>query len=381
MTILKPTVRIITRWYEFEQLERSWDQLLTQSDADTLFLTWNWVNCWRKTAKSKVQPYIILLEQTGSIIGIAPFYVQAYKLINCISYNALKCVADQGIGSEYANFIVSSSNSSSIKKALWDALIEPSVAKNWDFIWLTNIAGWTPGGKSLLTALEQQPLLHYNKRTVEFAATPLAQFDKTPLTPFSKEVIPSLSKSLRTNIKQTRKQLEKRGNVNIQLTQQPAELPQHLDTLFTLHNKRWESAGLTGSFARRPELGKFYQAFTPQALRHNQLRLLRLEVNGEIQAMQIGYVYNKTFLAIQEGFNPDFVAGAGQVLRHASFQHCHNEGLEIYDFLGGYTNHKRRWLAHKNIGCHLFIWQHKYKNLPFKYRDIWPTGRYLNQTK
>lgn len=375
MTILNPTIRIITCWHEFEQLEESWDQLLSQSDADTLFLTWNWINCWRKTAKSEVQPYIILLEQAGNIIGIAPFYLQAYKLLNCISYNALKCVADQGIGSEYANFIATNSNSNinstEIKKVLWDTLIEPTSAKAWDFIWLTNIAAWTPGGKSLLTALEQQPLLHYNKRTIEFAATPLAHF--------SKEILPSLSKSLRTNIKQTRKQLEKRGDVNIQLTQQPAELPQHLDTLFALHNKRWQSAGLTGSFARRPEMGKFYQAFTPQALRRNQLRLLRLEVNGAIQAMQIGYVYNKTFLAIQEGFNPDFVAGAGQVLRHASFQLCLNEELELYDFLGIYTNHKRRWLAHKHLGCHLFIWQDKYKNLPFKYRDIWPTGRYLNE--
>lgn len=93
--------------------------------------------------------------------------------------------------------------------------------------------------------------------------------------------------------------------------------------------------------------------------------------------MQLGYVYNNQFLAIQEGYNPDFLAGVGHLLRYFSLQNCQREALKGYDFLGIYTDHKRRWLAEKKLGADLFIWQNKIKNIPFAVTEIWPTGRYL----
>jgi len=375
MTTQVLTTRIIKHWADFIALENSWDKLLAQSDANTIFLTWDWINSWYNTSTSIIRPYIIVIESADQIVAIAPFYIQDYKLAKCIPYKALKCLADQAIGSEYGNFIVSENlgNYSAIKlkTMLWHELRSPKCSKHWDFIWLSNIAAWTSGGQSLLAALAQQPDLRYNQREIEFAAT--------ELQPLNNDILPQLSKSLRTNIKQTTKQLVKKGCVNIQLTQTIDELPQHLDTLFHLHNQRWQHTGNSGSFARRPALMAFYKTFTPLALNNQQLRLLRLEVDGEIQAMQLGYVYAGKFLALQEGFNPDFVAGTGQVLRHAAFKSCMDERLTEYDFLAIYTDHKRRWLAQKNIGCQLFIWQSKLNTLPFSYQPIWPTGRYLSE--
>jgi len=374
MTVQCPTTRIIRHWADFLALEKSWDKLLARSDANTIFLTWDWINSWYSTSLTTVRPYIIVIEYADEIIAIAPFYIQDYKLAKCISYRGLKCLADQAIGSEYSNFIVTSEltqySAIKLKKMLWDELNSSRCSKQWDFIWLSNIAAWTSGGQSLLTALTLQPALRYNQREIEFAAT--------DLQPLNIDILPQLSKSLRTNIKQTTKQIGKQGHMDIQLTQHIDDLPQHLDTLFHLHNQRWQRTGSAGSFSR-PALMAFYKSFTPIALNNNQLRLLRLEIDGKIQAMQLGYVYDGKFLALQEGFNPDVVPGTGQVLRHAAFGACLNEKLTSYDFLAIYTDHKRRWLAQKHIGCQLFIWQKKYKNLPFNVQPIWPTGRYLNE--
>ena len=368
----KTRIKIIKNWLDFKQLKSSWDDLLTSSDADSLFLTWNWINCWQKTSSTTNTPYIItLLNSENKIIGIAPFYIQKYQLLKCIQYKALRFIGDQNIGSEYANFIVSPINSHYIKQQLWQVLSQEKSV--WDFIWLTNISVWTQGGKSLIDSLKQIPALNVNLRPIEFAHTPLHNIDN--------DIMPKLSKSLRTNIKQTQKHLDHLGKWKVELSVTPSDLPSHLTTLFNLHNKRWKKTGLKGSFERRPDLVEFYKAFTPIALNKKQLRLFRLEINNKIQAMQIGYVYKKQFLAIQEGFNPDFLAGTGQVLRYFSFNHCLKEQLNDYDFLGGYTNHKRRWLAQKSIGCHLFIWQKKLKNLPFKMIKIWPSGRYLTEFK
>ncbi|WP_022939987.1 GNAT family N-acetyltransferase [Psychromonas hadalis] len=361
--------KILTTWAEFEALEDRWDELLTQSDADNLFLTWQWINCWRNSVANPITPYIIILKENDHIVAIAPFYEQTYQLVNSIKYKALRFAGDQGIGSEYSNFIVNNSNSEKLKTHCWQVLLDNK--KHWDFIWLTNIAQWTAGGKSLIEALAKINKLNVHQRTIEFSSS--------PLNSLGEDILPHLSKSLRTNIKQTQKYLTREGEWQVTTSTQPETLATELQHLFTLHNKRWQKAGLQGSFERRPAMADFYQQFAQVALKKGWLRLLRLEVDGEVQAMQIGYVYKQQFLAIQEGFNPDFLAGTGQVLRYFSFQRCIKEKLQAYDFLGVYTDHKRRWLAEKRQGCNLFIFSNKVKNTPFKLKAIWPTGRYLKE--
>jgi CelD/BcsL family acetyltransferase involved in cellulose biosynthesis len=172
------------------------------------------------------------------------------------------------------------------------------------------------------------------------------------------------------------RRLDKMGPWRVEVSSADSSVNDHLNKLFLLHNKHWQNTGF-GSFERNPELVDFYRVFVPLALKKGWLRLLRLESNGEIQAMQLGYVYNNEFLAVQEGFNPDFIPGIGQVLRYYSFTNCQEEGLSCYDFLGVYTDHKRRWLADKKLGSNIFIWHPKMKNIPFSIQEIWPTGRYL----
>jgi CelD/BcsL family acetyltransferase involved in cellulose biosynthesis len=362
------SVKVIREWDDFKVLKVAWEKLLKQSDADNIFLTWEWINCWRKTQKKSIKPLILVILNDEKIIAIAPFYIQTYRLVNFIPYQALRILGDQGSGSEYANFIVEAADSLALKRMLWQLLLSTAVKPIWDFIWFTNISAWTEGGDSLLQALAAEKKLNYNQRTVEFA--------QTSLTTLTADILPSLSKSLRTNIRQTSRRLDKLGPWHIDMCDNHSRITEHIETLFSLHNKHWIDAGL-GTFERRPELADFYRAFVPIALQKGCLRLLRLESNGETQAMQLGYVYNNEFFAIQEGYNPDFLGGTGQVLRHYSFLNCRSEGLKCYDFLGGYTDHKRRWLADKKLGANLFIWHNKPKNILFSFKKIWPTGRYL----
>lgn len=359
---------LLENWDDFELIKKDWNTLLGQSDADNIFLTWDWINCWRKTQPSSIHPFIIIIQEEGKNIAIAPFYIQDYRLIKFISYKALRFVGDKGSGSEYANFIVKRERSEELKNLLWQYLLNTEVKKYWDFIWFTNVSAWTKGGQSLISALTSVNALHYNQRVVEFAQIPLCNYPE--------DILPKLSKSLRADIRRPTRRLDKVGGWTMSTCKREDEISQLLETLFSLHNKHWQSAGL-GTFARRPELADFYRKFVPIALRKGWLRLLQLESEGEIQAMQLGYVYNNEFLAIQEGYNPDFIPGVGQVLRYYSLTNCQKERLNTYDFLGIYTDHKRRWLSDKKLGANLFIWRYKIKNIPFILKKIWPSGRYL----
>jgi len=361
-------IKVINNWKDFELLKPVWQTLLQQSDADNLFLTWEWIDCWRKTRLEDVKPFIIIIEDANAVVAIAPFYLQNYRLLNTLNYHALRFLGDQSSGSEYSNFIVKKEGSLELKEQLWRYLLSHEIKSAWDFIWFINISSWTQGGKTLLQALANVDELYYHSRTVEFSQVSVKQLPE--------DILPILSKSLRTNIRQTGRRLDQLGPWEIDIVDHTFDIQNELEQLFLLHNKHWENAG-GGTFQRRPELTEFYRLFVPVALEKGWLKLLRLESEGVVQAMQLGYVYNNRFLAIQEGYNPDFLPGVGQVLRHFSYMHCQNEGIDEYDFLGVYTDHKRRWLAEKQLGENLFIWHNKLKNMPFRIKKIWPTGRYL----
>lgn len=365
-------IKVIKEWDEFNALKVDWQNILEQSDANNIFLTWDWVDCWRKSQRTSINILIIVIQNSQEILAIAPFYVQKYRLANLLTYQSLRIVGDQGTGSEYSNFIVKYEDSIELKTMLWEFLLNPDIKHCWDFIWFTNVASWTVGGETLLDSLAAVKSLNCNNRSVEFSQVVLHNVDA--------DILPSLSKSLRKNISQTQRRLDKLGTWQIEMSEQSAEISGHLEKLFTLHNKHWKHLGL-GSFERRPELTDFYKEFVPLALQKGWLRLFRLESGGEVQAIQLGYVFDHKFLAIQEGYNPDYLSGIGQVLRYFSYLHCQKEALYCYDFLGVYTDHKRRWLAEKKQGANLFIWHDKAKNLPFRIKKIWPTGRYLNEIK
>lgn len=366
---------LIKSWDGFEELKPVWNELLSNSDADTLFLTWHWIDCWRTSLNKPVTPYIIILKEQDDIVGIAPLYTQDYTLFKLIPFKSLCVLADKHIGSEYPNFIVHKKNSTYYRQLLWQYIEEQS---DWDFVWITNIAAWKKCGKSLLQTLNNSHSLQYS-RPLSFAETDLSSLTIKPSNR-RESLLSALSKSLRTNIRQTEKKMVKQGEIKHLFVTEPDDLQVHLRTLFDLHDMRWQQVGTEGSFSRRQPLKDFYINFTPIALANDQLSLQLLLVDGIPYAAQIGYVYNNEFLAIQEGFNPDLIAGSGQVLRFYSLLKCLEMNLTTYDFLGVYTNHKRRWLAAEQQGRQIIIWKNKPKNFFFKFHTVWPTGKHLTLT-
>lgn len=363
------SVRIIKDWLGFERLKQDWRCLLTRSDADVIFLTWEWIDCWRRSQINPITPLIVVIEKDDVVVAIAPLYRCQYRLLNAINYRALRFLGDKNSGAEYSNFIVDAAQRDALKTELWEALLSPAIKGEWDVIWLHTVASWTPAGQSFIAPLLHIDGIRTQQRTQMFAYCPL---NEKPAA-----ILSQVSRSLRKNIQQTQRRLDKLGDWEIVDCQEQGEMKATLARLFYLHQKHWESKGRQGSFQRSAELQCFYQHFVLTAFKQGWLKLYYLKSEGVIQAVQLGYVYQRQFLALQEGYDPTFLAGTGQVLRHYIMQRCYDDGLIAYDFLAGYTDHKRRWLAQKMTGSQYFIFQNRLKNLPFYAQKIWPSGSYL----
>jgi len=360
-------VEVITSWSRLDTLREDWNMLLISSRADTLFLTWEWINSWRKVVKNSVKPFVIVIrDNDNTLVGLAPFYLTELILLISIKYRTLRIMADVNTGSEYPGWIVKRECERSVFRLIAKTLSQ--CRKHWDCIWMPKCAGWI-GTFDILEKVCQGERMYCNVRLNSFGAFKL---------PTDFEIyIHNLSANRRSQLRRQMKKILERPGVTIAHCQSIDELPYFLEALFDLHYRRWKRRGEQGTFRRKPSEAQFYREFAKHALQKGWLWLFGLKEGDEFKAIQLGYCYNNSFHQMQEGFDPDYFQGVGNVLRAKVIETCINHNVKTYDFLGGITTHKLYWLARERAGYDLFIGHHSVKNSILFNAKIWPSGRFL----
>jgi CelD/BcsL family acetyltransferase involved in cellulose biosynthesis len=169
------------------------------------------------------------------------------------------------------------------------------------------------------------------------------------------EYLQKLSAKERKKIGNLSRRLANRYKVNFSRCGTQEELPSCLETLFTLHQKRWQVRGKPGAFANA-ERRRFYYEMAGEFLKRGWLVFWTLELNGTPVASQFGFEYQGTFYALQEGFDPDYSADSvGYILRSYCLRHLIESGVRRYDFLAGQEDSKLRWNCAKSNYVNLQI--------------------------
>lgn len=358
---------LIDNWPDFFALEGEWNDLLSQSRADTIFLTWEWIRSWVEVVRESAQPFVIVMrESQGTLAGIAPFYQTQYRLFGTIPYRTLRIMADQSTGAEYPDWMARKDREAGVYQAILKTLCATS--GRWECIWMPNMAGWTGAHERILLACQKEGV-RYHVRPRDFSSMELPDNFQSYME--------SLSPNRRSQLRRQMKKVMGRTGVIITQCQTIEELPPFLDALFELHHRRRSRLGDEGSFRRKPNEALFYREFTKKAFRNGWLKLFGLKERGVFKAVQLGYAYRGTFHQMQEGFDPDYLDGVGNVLRAKVIESCISDGVRAYDFLGEMTDHKRRWRAEERTGYDLLIGHRSPKNRLLFVREIWPTGRFL----
>jgi CelD/BcsL family acetyltransferase involved in cellulose biosynthesis len=360
------TVLIETR-EELELLAPEWNTLLHTSEADTVFLTWEWISSWLETISPDAKLMVVAVRDSEqNLIAVAPFYRSRLSLFGWIPYQCLRILGDSNSGAEYPDII--------IQRGMEDMAI-PMIARlysehtnKWDLVWLLNIAGWT-GALERLTKTFQLSTITIKKRPYSFSAIQLP----TSWEEFS----PRLSKSHVSKLRYLNRRASNQHALKVQRCSQQKELPQFFNDFFTLHTKHWQSKGQSGSFARWSGMDDFYRSFAAKALRNGWLGFFSLHLDGAPQASQYGLVYNNIFSSIQEGFDPDGISGVGKLLREKVILWCMENHIREYDFLGVHSPHKASWASTERWGWRLFLGRRTLKNLLIRFAGIWPSGRFI----
>ena len=98
------SIEILTTDYKFYELKNEWNDLLSNSSSDSIFLTWEWVSTWWKYFHSNSAPWIITARHpdTNQLLGIAPLVIKSIR--NLAHFFDLSKILNSGI--RYALIVI-----------------------------------------------------------------------------------------------------------------------------------------------------------------------------------------------------------------------------------------------------------------------------------
>jgi CelD/BcsL family acetyltransferase involved in cellulose biosynthesis len=156
----------------------------------------------------------------------------------------------------------------------------------------------------------------------------------------------SLRRKLRQELRRNMRMVERAG-LKMELVDysHPQLFTQGMQTLFELHQKRWETRGFSGAFAEW-NIRSFNLEVAQLFAENGWLGLYVFELSGKPAAVSYGFKYGSKYYAYLPGFDPSYAKyGVGNLLSLFVMNKCIEEGLNEFDFMRGAEAYKERWNA------------------------------------
>lgn len=326
------SIELITDWNGIEALRKDWTDILKRNTSLTIFLTPEWLGAWWQAFRKAKQLHALVFRDTGGVVvGLVPLYIQQIRSTVLPRLNELRFVGDGTTDSDNLDLIVMPGYEQQVALELLRHLNRTT---GWD-VCRFNVM---PSDSATATAV----LRSLHSATLKYESSTSA-WSSIELPGSFEEYLQGLSAKERKKIGNLSRRLEGRYEVRLSRCTNVEELPGYLETLFHLHQKRWQARGKPGAFAN-PERRCFYYRMAEEFLKRGWLVFWRLELDGIPVASQFGFQYRGTVYALQEGFDPDYSADSvGYLLRSYSIRKLIEAGLRRYDFLAGQERSKLRW--------------------------------------
>ncbi len=319
----------------FFRLGEAWRRLHARAPFFNPFTSWEWMySWWLAYGGDEKQLYITVWWDAASVpVAICPLYLQQESVVPGFNVRVARWIGDGSSDSDYLDLVVDADHYHwFVEKELPAWLRSCNVA---DVMLLNTIPPESP----LQNILAGGPPDWGGLSRVETAACGRTHLDTT-LEAFLGRCRPRF----RTKIRSLLRHFDSEDGLH--LITDDRDLHRRLHSLYELHAKRWQLRGQKGVFNwRRKRL--FYAHFVPKFARRGWLRFYSLaRENIGYVAHQLCFGNDDRVYLLQEGFEPEpYDASYGQMLRALVFRHLIEQGVKVYDFLGGISRHKTDWQA------------------------------------
>jgi CelD/BcsL family acetyltransferase involved in cellulose biosynthesis len=313
---------------ELEQYAPIWNDLLQKSRDNDVMSTWEWISCWWQHFGKHRELRVLVAEENGKIMAIAPLMLSKYKFMKLGTMTKIEFIGTPQ--SDYNNFIWLENE----EKCL-DLFLEHLVdQRDWDCLELFNVHEGTLSAKLLC---ESDAAL---SRKLENRVLTLCPYLELPssIEEYTKKLPSGIGKEARRAMRR----LQEEYRVGFKTQADFCSVQEAMDSLFDLHQRRWKLKGETGDFAT-PSVRKFHLDLANNFDRKGWLALSFLTANEEPVASTYSFDYRGKRYFYQSGFDPRFARySVGTLLHLQNVNVCIAKEFKEYDFTRGVEPYKLR---------------------------------------
>jgi CelD/BcsL family acetyltransferase involved in cellulose biosynthesis len=329
---------------EFAALEDEWTDLLSRSENDNVFLTWEWLRTWWEVYGSLGRLLVVTVRQENRLVAAAPLCVVEGTRAGPWKPRELRFLGTLEVCSDFVDIVVDRCAPPSLRRELLQ-FIRESLGDEWDLARFDSIPADSPTIDAIRREFSRGPI----RPVVEIG--PRCPF--LPLPVAFDALVSSLEPGLRKALLTSRRKLEAKGILEFRVLGPQEPTADALIVLMELHAKRWGAKGQAGVF-RSPRFRQFHERIADRFHTRGWLFLSTLTVDGAPVAARYGFLYHRRFYDYQGGFDP---AWSKWSVGLALYGMCLNweieQGAAEHDFLRGQNPMKARWTARERVNARI----------------------------
>lgn len=313
------------------ELRGEWTELLAQSAADCLFLSWEWLYTWWTHLSVGRQLCLLAVWDGDTLIGLAPLAVRPWQVTRFRTFRALEFMGTGPVGSDYLDVIIRHGREQEVTE-----MLATEITRRGALVELPQVKG----DVSLASAVAARIATHeWHNTKVHTDVCPYVRLAEHSWDSYLSVLRPKH----RSNVRRSLRQLASRFDVSFRFAETDAERRATLTELVMLHGKRWHTRGGSTAFGT-PALLAFHEDMSQRALECGWLRLAVLRLDGVSAAAFYGFRYKRWFYYYQSGFDPDYAKySVGTATLALTIKSAIAEGADEYDFLHGDEPYKFLW--------------------------------------
>jgi CelD/BcsL family acetyltransferase involved in cellulose biosynthesis len=321
-------VTVVDAMPRFQEMAKAWNDLLTQSRSDTIFLTWEWLYSWAESFLGADRRLFILQVWHGdALIGIAPWCVRQSRRYG-LRYRQIEFLGTPEAGSDYLDVFAQKGHEREVARQIY-AFLHQATAE-WEGISLRDIPSES---LFLLHFLEQSDV---DGKYVELQP---AAFCPQVILPSSEEDFWA-ERSSKRRYKWTRERrlLEEKGKL-VYPSQSATEVGDGLKRFndFCQHHGR-VSPGLQGFLN-----GVASRLSDPSWMQIALLSVNQKEIGG---CLHLRYRQDLLLFLIVVDRTFDKRISLGNLMLGLNIQKAIAGQIHAYDFLKGTEEYKFHWANH-----------------------------------
>jgi len=327
-------IKVATRREEVTVGREEWNQLLSGSETNTIFQTYEWIWSWWGVFGHMQTLFLVEVRDGDNLLALAPMMVGKVGIQRQLGF-----IGDEN--SDYCDFVAGERKSEALG-AIFDTV---AAFKGWDVIQLMNI----PESSSTAVSVREfcnRAERHLIKRNDIVCPTLIVKGHEE----HARRVAGGKTVRRRHNY------MRKRENFRIFQLVEVEEALRYLELFITQHIRRWKGTPSPSLFLEEANR-EFYRELIRTLLPQGLLLFTVLEYEGNPIAYHFGFDYGSKIIWYKPSYDPEYARlSPGSVLLKHLIEYCLERGHLELDFTIGDEPFKRRYINHVNRNVHYMVY-------------------------